>query len=83
MKSAIMAGARLAQPGEFTKRAFLNGKLDLTRAEAVMDLIGAQGEAAARAALSQHEGALFKEIEKLKDTACRNIGGYYSMGGFS
>jgi tRNA modification GTPase len=66
LEAAISAGARIAQPGEFTKRAFLNGKLDLTRAEAVMDLIGAQGEAAARAALSQHEGALFKTIEKLK-----------------
>lgn len=66
LEAVIKAGARMATPGEFTKRAFLNGKLDLTRAEAVMDLIGAQGENAARAAISQHEGALFKRIEKLK-----------------
>jgi tRNA modification GTPase len=66
LDAAIEAGARLALPGEFTKRAFLNGKMDLTEAEAVMDLIGAQSEAAARLALSQHQGALFKNIEKLK-----------------
>lgn len=66
LEAAYRAGARPAQPGEFTKRAFLNGKLDLTRAEAVMDLIGARGEAAARSALSQHEGALYREIERVK-----------------
>lgn len=66
LDAAIAAGARLAQPGEFTKRAFLNGKMDLTQAEAVMDLIGAQGEAAARAALSQHEGALYKKVADIK-----------------
>jgi tRNA modification GTPase len=66
LDAAISSGARLALPGEFTKRAFLNGKMDLTQAEAVMDLIGARGEAAAKLALSQHEGALFKQIEKLK-----------------
>ena len=44
-------GARLAEPGEFTKRAFLNGKMDLTEAEAVMDIIGAKSEDAAKAAL--------------------------------
>jgi tRNA modification GTPase TrmE len=66
LEAALAAGARLAQPGEFTKRAFLNGKLDLTRAEAVMDLIGAQGETAARAALAQHEGALYRSIQQIK-----------------
>lgn len=66
LEAALCAGARLARTGEFTKRAFLNGKLDLTRAEAVMDLVGAQGETAARAALAQHEGALFKEIQTIR-----------------
>ena len=66
LEAAISAGARLARPGEFTKRAFLNGKLDLTRAEAVMDLIGAQGETAVRAAFLQHEGVLYKKIENIK-----------------
>lgn len=66
LKAAVKAGARLAEAGEFTKRAFLNGKLDLTSAEAVMDLIGAQGEAAAKSALSQHEGALYRDIVNIK-----------------
>ena len=62
LRAAVASGARLAGPGEFTRRAFLNGKMGLTQAEAVMDLIGAQGEAAARAALSAHEGALARRI---------------------
>ena len=49
-------GARPAEPGELTRRAFLNGRVDLSRAEAVMDVIGAQGEQAARAALRQLNG---------------------------
>ena len=55
---ALALGARMAQPGEFTKRAFLNGRIDLSRAEAVMQLIGAQGQAAARASLRQLEGGV-------------------------
>ena len=66
LKEIIYCGARHATPGEFTKRAYLNGKLDLTAAEAVMDLIGAQGEAAARAALSLHNGSLFREISWIR-----------------
>lgn len=68
LQAALKAGARLAEPGEFTKRAFLNGKLDLTRAESVMDLISAQGSLAAKAAANQQEGALFKRISKMADT---------------
>ncbi|MCL2580317.1 MAG: tRNA uridine-5-carboxymethylaminomethyl(34) synthesis GTPase MnmE [Oscillospiraceae bacterium] len=56
------AGAIPAGPGEFTKRAYLNGKLDLTEAEAVMDLIGASGRSAMRAALAAKDGALGKKI---------------------
>ena len=48
LEAALAAGARPAQPGEFTRRAFENGRVDLAQAEAVMRLIGAQGEAAAR-----------------------------------
>ena len=66
LRAVIRAGARPAAPGEFTKRAFLNGKLDLTEAEAVMNLISAQGEQAASAALTALEGALSR---KLKETA--------------
>lgn len=66
LEAVIKAGARPALPGEFSKRAFLSGKLDLTSAEAIMDLIGAQGDTAARAALAQHRGALFNEIQSVK-----------------
>ncbi|HEX3025716.1 MAG TPA: tRNA uridine-5-carboxymethylaminomethyl(34) synthesis GTPase MnmE [Clostridia bacterium] len=66
LKAAILAGARLAEPGEFTKRAFLNGKLDLTKAESVMDLINAQSKMAVNAARMQHEGALFSSIMLIK-----------------
>ena len=58
LKAALALGARMARPGEFTKRAFLNGRIDLARAEAVMQLIGATGEAAARASLRQLEGGV-------------------------
>ena len=51
-------GARPAEPGEFTKRAFLNGRIDLSRAEAVMQLVGANSEAAARASVRQLEGGV-------------------------
>lgn len=58
-------GARLAQPGEFTQRAFLNGKLDLAQAEAVSDLIDASTEAAARSAVRSLSGSFSAEIEAL------------------
>ena len=54
----IRAGARIAGPGEFTRRAFLNGRIDLSRAEAVMSLIGASSEAAARASMRQLQGGV-------------------------
>ena len=53
-------GARLAEPGEFTKRAFLNGKMDLTEAEAVMDIIGAKARMPPRLPFFARDGALFK-----------------------
>lgn len=58
LKRIISAGARIAEPGEFTRRAFLNGRIDLARAEAVMSLIGASSEAAARSSLRQLEGGV-------------------------
>lgn len=61
----LCAGANLATPGEFTKRAFLNNKLTLTQAEAVMDIIGAKGKKSARIAQSTHEGRLYKEIRSI------------------
>jgi tRNA modification GTPase len=58
LAAALAAGAKLAQPGEFTRRAFEAGRIDLTRAEAVAQLIGARSDRALRAAQSLHEGAL-------------------------
>ncbi len=66
LATALTAGARMARPGEFTERAFLNGKMDLTQAEAVMDLISAATPRAARAAASQLEGRLGLEITLLR-----------------
>ena len=66
--TALRAGARLAEPGEFTRRAFLNGKLDLSQAEAVADLIAAQTRAARRAALEQLRGRLSARVRDARDT---------------
>lgn len=67
LRAALSAGAVPAEPGEFTKRAFLNGKMDLTGAESVMNLISAQGEEAEKIALGILEGGLFKKIKKISD----------------
>lgn len=66
LNEVIMAGASLAEPGEFTKRAYLNGKMDLTEAESVMDIISAKSKSAARAALFVKDGALFKKSQQVK-----------------
>lgn len=64
----LQNGAQAAAPGEFTKRAFLNGKLDLSEAESVMTLISAQGEQGANAAFNQLEGSLSRKIEKINSS---------------
>lgn len=66
LKSALKAGCRMAKPGEFTQRAFLNKKLDLAQAEAVADLIASESAAAHRAALHQLKGGLSREIGQLR-----------------
>jgi len=63
----IQSGARLALPGEFTQRAFLNGKIDLAQAEAVMDLVNSTNEKAAEAAAGQMQGSLSLKIKEMKD----------------
>ena len=63
----IRNGARLAEPGEFTKRAFLNGKFDLAQAEAVADLVASDSNAAHMAALNQMRGGFSEEIRKLRE----------------
>lgn len=67
LERLLDSGARLAEPGEFTQRAFLNGKLDLTQAEAVMDLISAQSDLAIRAAHEQLEGGIGKKTTQLRE----------------
>ena len=67
LQRVLAAGARSAEPGEFTKRAFLNGRLDLAQAEAVLDLIRARTDRAAAAALEQLEGGLSKRVNALYD----------------
>jgi tRNA modification GTPase len=66
LAALLTAGARLAEPGEFTKRAFLNGRIDLSQAEAVIDLIRAKTDQAAKVALQQHEGRLSRVIRQLR-----------------
>lgn len=66
LQLVVKHGARLAEPGEFTKRAFLNGRIDLSQAEAVMDLIRAKTDKAMNVAINQMEGRLSKLIQKLR-----------------
>lgn len=66
LQLCIEAGARLAQPGEFTLRAFLNGRLDLTQAESVADLVGSQSPVAAQVALAGLQGKLASPIRQLR-----------------
>ena len=67
LRRCLEAGARMAEPGEFTRRAFLNGRMDLLQAEAVADLIHARSERAARAAIEQLEGGLSRKFDALYD----------------
>lgn len=67
LELALTQGARLAEPGEFTKRAFLNGRIDLSQAEAIMDLIRAKTDKAMNNAIGQLEGRLSKQIQKLRE----------------
>lgn len=67
LELVLKNGARIAEPGEFTKRAFLNGRLDLTQAEAVIDLIKAKSDKSFVVALGQLEGTLSKDIKEIRD----------------
>lgn len=92
MRLLVRKGARIADPGEFTKRAFLNGRLDLSQAESVMDLISAKSEIAAKTAISQLKGNLRYEIENMRKELIHHIAyiesalddpEHYSLDGFS
>lgn len=67
LEIVLEAGARLAEPGEFTKRAFLNGRIDLSRAEAVMDVIRSGNELAAKNSVRQLRGEIFDRIKSLRE----------------
>ncbi len=67
LEVVLKAGARMAEPGEFTKRAFLNGRIDLSKAEAVIDVIHSQNEFALASSISQLKGNLSEEVKKLRE----------------
>lgn len=67
LETVVKNGARYAQPGEFTKRAFLNGRIDLSQAEAVMDLIQARNQLSMKNSLSQLKGSIQKKIRELRE----------------
>lgn len=67
LNTVVASGARMAEPGEFTKRAFLNGRIDLTQAEAVTDIINAKTDSAKEAAIKRLEGRLSKSIKSLRE----------------
>ena len=68
LETVLMHGARLAEPGEFTKRAFLNGRIDLVKSEAVMDIIDSKSEEANKLAVSQLSGSTSNMIKKFRDS---------------
>ena len=92
LKLLIHHGARLAEPGEFTKRAFLNGRIDLSQAEAVMKMISSKNEFALDSAVKQLEGRISKYIEEIRQEILHNMGfieaalddpEHYDLGEFS
>ena len=79
LAALFAAGARQAGPGEFTKRAFLNGRLDLTQAEAVVDLIDAETAAAARNAAAQLDGGLRRRLEPVQEALLEVTSRFYAV----
>ena len=79
LSALFAAGARQAGPGEFTKRAFLNGRMDLTEAEAVIDLIDAETAAAARNAAAQLDGGLRRKLEPIQDALLEVTSRFYAV----
>ena len=73
LEAVLKAGARLAAPGEFTKRAFLNGRIDLSQAEAVSDLIQAKSDMALASSISQLRGSLLGKIESVREAILHDL----------
>ena len=91
LETVLKYGARLAEPGEFTKRAFLNGRIDLSQAEAVMDLIDSKNEMARKNSMTQLKGGLSDKIKQLREEIIYQIAfiesalddpEHYSLDGF-
>ena len=92
LHAVLSCGARMALPGEFTKRAFLNGKMDLSQAEAVIDIIEAKNDLALKAGIRQLSGALTESIKKIRAKILEQIAfieaalddpEHYSLDGYS
>ncbi len=73
LETVIKYGARIAEPGEFTKRAFLNGRIDLTKAEAVMDLIESQNDYALKSSANQLKGSIYNKISGFRSMIIHEI----------
>ena len=73
LETVLKYGARAAEPGEFTKRAFLNGRIDLAQAEAVMDVISAQNDFALQSSVSQLQGTVSEKIKEIRAEILENI----------
>lgn len=73
LEAVLHAGARPAEPGEFTKRAFLNGRIDLSQAEAVIDVINAQNDYALKSSMSQLKGSVMKSIREIRSNIIYHI----------
>ena len=74
LQTVIKNGARLSEPGEFTKRAFLNGRIDLSQAEAVMKVISSKSDFALNSAIKQLEGGVSKYLEEIRQEILHNLG---------
>lgn len=73
LETVLKYGARPAEPGEFTKRAFLNGRIDLSQAESIIDVINAQNELALKSSVSQLQGAVLKKIKAIRAVVLHEI----------
>ncbi len=73
LDTVIKAGARPAEPGEFTKRAFLNGRIDLSQAEAVIDIINSKNEYALNSSVNQLSGKLSEKIRNMREDILNNV----------
>jgi tRNA modification GTPase len=82
VEACVRGGARLAQPGEFTKRAFLNGRMDLAQAEAVADIICARTQAALRAGSRQLNGELSRQLEFVREAVLESLAGVEALLNF-